>query len=339
MLDEDLLLKNYDYKLDESLIAKYPVLPKEEARLLVYYRKTDELKHLKFKDLNQILPQCSIVFNDSKVIKARIYGHKISGAKVELFFHKALNNFEFIVQLRARVKKDDVLLFAEGLKARVIELLPDGLRKVEFFKEKKLEHKELLEFLEKNGHIPLPPYIKRADEKADEKEYQSIFAKNLGSVAAPTASLHFSKELLKELEKKHKLYYLSLHIGAGTFKNVECENINEHKMHAESFFIDENLEKSLLSEEKILAVGTTVARTVENFYRTKETTGLCSLFLHPKNPPKRVDYLLTNFHLPKSSLIMLVSAFIGRKKTLELYELAMKERYRFYSYGDAMLIL
>ena len=339
MSDEDIYLKNYDYKLDENLIAKYPSIPKEEGRLLVYERSKDKISHLKFKDLCEILPPCVLVFNDSKVIKARIFGKKESGAKCELFFHRAENDFEFIVQIKARVKKEDILFFNEGVRVRVLELFEDGLRKVEFFKKERLNHKDILAFLEKNGHMPLPPYIKREDEKEDLFLYQSIFAKNLGSVAAPTASLHFSKEMMKELEKKHKIYYLSLHIGAGTFKNVECEKILEHKMHEEAFFIDEKLEKILLSKEKILAIGTTSARTIENFIRTKQREGLCSLFLHPKNPPKRVDYLLTNFHLPKSSLIMLVSAFIGRKKTLELYDLAIKQGYKFYSYGDAMLIL
>lgn len=339
MNDEDLLLKSYDYKFDSNLIAKYPVSPKEDAKLLLYEREKNKISHLKFKDLYEILPHCCIVFNDSKVIKARIFGKKQSGAKVELLFHKALSEYEFLVQIRAKVKKDDILNFCDDLKVRILELFDDGTRKIEFLKDKKLNHKEVLEFLENHGHVPLPPYIKREDEKEDATHYQTVFAKNLGSVAAPTASLHFSKDMLKKLEKKHKLYYLSLHIGAGTFKNVECENILEHKMHQEFFFIDKNLQKILLSDEKILAVGTTVARTIENFVRTKEEKGLCSLFLHPKNPPKRVDYLLTNFHLPKSSLIMLVSSFIGRKKTIELYEIAMKEEYRFYSYGDAMLIL
>ena len=190
--------------------------------------------------------------------------------------------------------------------------------------------------MEKIGHVPLPPYIKRDDEKIDEREYQSVFAKKEGAVAAPTASLHFTEELLKKIEKKA---YLTLHVGAGTFKPVEVEDIRKHKMHSEFFEIPKKTAEILDSNEEIVAVGTTVTRTVEYYARTKKLVGECDLFLNPLNPPIRVNRLLTNFHLPKSTLIMLVASFIGREKTLNLYKEAIKSNYRFYSYGDAMLII
>lgn len=340
MKAEDLLLKNYDYDLPKELIAYEPSKDKEEARLLVYDRTKESIIHSSFKHLDELLPPCAIVFNDTKVIKARLFGTKKSGAKIELFFHEAVNEFECKVQIKGRVKIGDELFFEKGLSAKVQVLFDDGLRLVCFFQDKKLvPYEALLEIFENIGHIPLPPYIKRAANLQDSKDYQSVFAKNLGAIAAPTASLHFSKASLEKLALKHKIYYLSLHVGAGTFKSVECENILDHSMHAESFVLDESLARLLQSKEKILGVGTTTTRCIENFVRFGKLQGKCELFLHPQNKPLRQDYLLTNFHLPKSTLIMLVASFIGRKKTLELYEEAIKHKYRFYSYGDAMLIL
>jgi S-adenosylmethionine:tRNA ribosyltransferase-isomerase len=182
----------------------------------------------------------------------------------------------------------------------------------------------------------LPPYIKRSDEAIDEVEYQSVFAKKEGAVAAPTASLHFTKELLDKISKKA---FLTLHVGAGTFKPVEVEDIREHVMHSEYFEIPPSTAKILDSDEEIVAVGTTAARTIEYYAREKRLKGECDLFLNPLNPPIRVNHLITNFHLPKSTLIMLVASFIGREKTLEIYKEAIKREYRFYSYGDAMLII
>jgi len=193
--------------------------------------------------------------------------------------------------------------------------------------------------LEKIGHVPLPPYIQREDNKKDETDYQTLFAKNAGAVAAPTASLHFTPELFKKLEERHKTHKITLHVGAGTFKPVEAEHILDHPMHSEYFDISKESAKVLESDKKILAIGTTVTRTVEYFNRTKKRDGECDLFLNPNNKPQRVNYLLTNFHLPKSTLIMLVSAFINREKTLKLYHEAIKKEYRFFSYGDAMLII
>ncbi|ECL3485103.1 tRNA preQ1(34) S-adenosylmethionine ribosyltransferase-isomerase QueA [Campylobacter coli] len=340
---KDLLLSSYDYTLPNELIATYPVHPKEDAKLLVFERKNNQISHTTFKNLQDFLPDCALFFNDTKVIKARIYGNKSSGGKIELFLHQPCLDSQdslFLAQIKGRVKKDEILSFEQNLKAKVIELLDDGLRKVQFFQnDEVLNTFKLYELLDTIGHIPLPPYIKRSDEKSDLEDYQSIFAKNLGAVAAPTASLHFSENMLENLKKRHEIYHLTLHVGAGTFKSVECENLENHKMHSEFFDIPKKACEAIDSQKKILGVGTTVTRTIEYYARTKQNQGFCDLFLHPHNPPLRQDYLLTNFHLPKSTLIMLVSAFIGRQNCLKLYDIAIKEKYRFYSYGDAMLIL
>lgn len=339
MLDEDLLLSNYHYTLPKKCIATHPIYPKESAKLLVYDKNKKCITHSNFGALNEFLPECAIVFNDTKVIKARVYGHKENGAQCELFFHKVLSEDEFVVQIKGRVRVGDTISFAEGVKAQILALNDDGTRKVCFFTQKRLNADGVFALLDKIGHIPLPPYIKRTDTKDDHTDYQSIFAKNEGAIAAPTASLHFSHTMLQNLAKKHKIYTLTLHIGAGTFKSVECENINEHRMHKEWYSINDDLARLIASKRAILGVGTTVTRCIEYVARTGILQGECDLFLHPQNKPLRQDYLLTNFHLPKSTLIMLVASFIGRKTTLELYNEAIKNGYRFYSYGDAMLII
>ncbi|EOH7147544.1 tRNA preQ1(34) S-adenosylmethionine ribosyltransferase-isomerase QueA [Campylobacter coli] len=340
---KDLLLSSYDYTLPNELISTYPMHPKEDAKLLVFERKNNQISHTTFKNLQDFLPDCTLFFNDTKVIKARIYGNKSSGGKIELFLHQPCLDSQdslFLAQIKGRIKKDEILSFEQNLKAQVVELLDDGLRKVQFFQNNEvLNTFKLYELLDTIGHVPLPPYIKRSDEKSDLEDYQSIFAKNLGAVAAPTASLHFSENMLENLKKRHEIYHLTLHVGAGTFKSVECENLENHKMHSEFFDIPKKACEVIDSQKKILGIGTTVTRTIEYYTRTKQSQGFCDLFLHPHNPPLRQDYLLTNFHLPKSTLIMLVSAFIGRQNCLKLYDIAIKEKYRFYSYGDAMLIL
>jgi S-adenosylmethionine:tRNA ribosyltransferase-isomerase len=336
MTDLDLLVESYDYSLPKELIATYPVTPRDSAKLLVYDRKTDKITHTIFKNILDFTKKSHFIFNDTKVLKARIFGKKKSGGKIELLLNRPFED-NFLVYIRGKVKVGYELFFDEGLVAKVEALNEDGSRIVSFYQnEKKLDFLSLVEILNKIGHIPLPPYINREDEKLDEEEYQTRFAKNYGAVAAPTASLHFTDELLSKIENKH---FLTLHVGAGTFKPVEVDNILDHPMHSEFFEIPKETAEVLDSDTKIVAVGTTSTRTIEYYARTKKLFGECDLFLHPKNPPIRVNTLLTNFHLPKSTLIMLVSAFIGRKKALELYEIAIKERYRFYSYGDAMLIV
>jgi len=334
--NKDILVKSYDYQLPEELIAKYPAIPRDSAKLLIYDRKKDKIIHTVFSEILDFIGDKYFIFNNTKVIKARIFGKKESGGKVELLLNRPFNN-DYLVYIKGKVKKGTKLFFDKNLEAKVIELLNDGSRIVEFkLNDKKLEFLELVKILEEIGHIPLPPYIKRSDEKLDENEYQTVFAKKEGAVAAPTASLHFTDELLNNIKNKT---YLTLHVGAGTFKPVDVEDIRKHKMHSEFFEIPDKTAEILDSNKEIIAVGTTVTRTVEYYARTKKLTGECDLFLNPLNTPIRVNHLLTNFHLPKSTLIMLVASFIGRNKTLELYKEAIDKNYRFYSYGDAMLII
>jgi len=338
----DLLTKNYDYELPEQLIAKTPVYPKDHAKLLVYDRATNTISHAIFKDILSYLPkECDVMLNDTKVIKARIFGKKISGGKVELLFNKPLNANTYLVLIRGKVTLGTKLFFDNNLVATVTKLNEnDGSREVTFEQNsKELRFEELVVVLDKIGHIPLPPYMQREDNKDDESDYQTLFAKNAGAVAAPTASLHFTKELFEDLQNRHSIHKITLHVGAGTFKPVEVDEILNHPMHSEYFNIPESSANILDSKKNILAIGTTVTRTIEYYHRTKIVNGECDLFLNPQNKPQRVTHLLTNFHLPKSTLIMLVSAFIGREKTLELYEEAVTKGYKFFSYGDAMLIL
>ena len=281
-----------------------------------------------------------IFFNDTKVIKARIFGHKKTGGKIELLFNKPLPQNKYLVYMRGKVLVGNIITFENDLKVEVITLQEDGSRIVKFFKEdKELDFLSLVDILNEIGHLPLPPYLKRDDEKSDDINYQTLFAKNYGAVAAPTASLHFTTQLLDELKSKYNTNYLTLHVGAGTFKPVESEDILDHPMHSEYYEIPKSSVETLNSDKKILAVGTTVTRTIEFYNDTKKVDGEANLFLNPLNCPKRVDYLLTNFHLPKSTLIMLVASFIGLEETMSLYEEAIKEKYRFFSYGDGMLIV
>ncbi|MDR0579821.1 MAG: tRNA preQ1(34) S-adenosylmethionine ribosyltransferase-isomerase QueA [Campylobacteraceae bacterium] len=335
------LLSSYDYHLPKSLIASYPIKPKEEARLLVYKRDNKSVIHAKFGELFEFLPKnLSVLLNDTKVIKARIFGFKQSGGSVELLFNSIIKECDFKVHIKGRVKVGSKLVFDDGLSAVVLSLNDDGTRVVNFFKDEKLLHADkLFEILDKIGHVPLPPYIKREDTKEDEEDYQTLFAKNEGAVAAPTASLHFSDESFLKLKNNFETEFITLHVGAGTFKGVESEKIDKHMMHSEYFIIPSKAEKIIQSSKQILSVGTTVARSVEYFARTKKREGECDIFLNPLNPPIRVGHLLTNFHLPKSTLIMLVASFIGVEETLRIYKEAVDMKYRFFSYGDAMLIL
>lgn len=342
MQDKALLTSSYDFHLSDELIATHPASPRDHAKLLVYDRRSDTITHTHFYDLEKFIPQnCALIFNDTKVIKARLYGHKQSGGKIELLINRALNATDVHVYIRGRVKIDQEIFFDEDLKAVVKELKDDGTRIVNFFlKEEPIRFEELLPILDKIGHIPLPPYIQREDNEEDATEYQSVFAKSEGAVAAPTASLHFTPEQHARVCQNYKHAYVTLHVGSGTFKPVEADVITDHPMHSEFYEISKEAQKILDSDQKILSIGTTSTRTIEFYARHKaQTSGEANLFLHPNNKPLRVDHILTNFHLPKSTLIMLVASFIGLEKTLALYEEAIKNKYRFYSYGDAMLIL
>lgn len=332
-------LDSYDYELPSSLIASSPANPKESANLLVYQRSNNKITHTKFGNLMEFLPDCDIIFNDTKVIKARIYGKKSSGGAVELLLNQPLGQGKFSTLIKGRVKAGTILEFDNGLSCEVIELL-DEYRIVKFYQNNKLVDTTCLyQILNTIGHVPLPPYIKREDQKSDEIWYQSIFAKNDGAVAAPTASLHFSPQIIQNLKSKHNISYITLHVGAGTFKGVEVSDIREHKMHSEIYTISDEAINTINSNKPILGVGTTVTRCIEYFYRTGVKDGLCDLFLHPANPPQRQNYLLTNFHLPKSTLIMLVASFVGLDNIKEIYKQAIEKNYKFYSYGDAMLVI
>ena len=341
MSSKDLLTASYDYNLPKELIATSPARPADSAKLLVYNRADKSVTHTTFANILEYIPaNCCIFLNDTKVIKARIYGKKSSGGKVELLVIKPLPENRYIAMVKGRVKIGTTIEFEQNLRATIEGLNEDGSRVVKFYqKDLELNFEQLVEVLEQIGHIPLPPYMNREDCKQDELDYQTLFAKEDGSVAAPTASLHFTPELLEKLYNKFDVHTLTLHVGAGTFKPVDAKNIQEHPMHSEYYNIPKNAQSVIDSDKKILAVGTTVTRTIEFYARTKKPSGECDLFLHPHNKPLRVDYLLTNFHLPKSTLIMLVSAFLGRDETLKLYNEAIEKEYRFYSYGDAMLII
>ena len=337
----ELLTQSYDFSLPDELIAKYPAQPRDSAKLLVYNRKNNNITHTVFSQIISFIPKdTALIFNNTKVIKARLYGQKKSGGKVELLINRALDAYTIHVYIKGRVKEQTILQFTQGLKAQVVRLCEDGSREVTFYlHDKALRFEELLPIIDSIGHIPLPPYLQREDEIADQTEYQSVFAKKEGAIAAPTASLHFTPELYEKITKSFLTAELTLHVGSGTFKPVEEEIITNHPMHSEYYEIPQEVQTLLDSDKPLLAVGTTSTRTIEYYARTKQTCGEANLFLHPQNPPIRVNHLLTNFHLPKSTLIMLVASFVGLDTTLQLYHEAIKHRYRFYSYGDAMLII
>ena len=332
-------LSSYDYELPSHLIATMPAKPKESANLLIYDRSNSKITHTKFGNLMEFLPPCDIIFNDTKVIKARIYGKKSSGGAVELLLNQPLGDGKFSTLIKGRIKVGAILEFDNGLSCKICDILNE-YRVVKFYKDNKLlDTPNLYRILDQIGHIPLPPYIKRDDEKSDEIWYQSVFAKNSGAVAAPTASLHFSHDMMENLKSKHNISYITLHVGAGTFKSVESSDIREHKIHSEIYSMSDQAIQAINSNRAILGVGTAVTRCVEYFYKNGVKKGLCDLFLHPANPPKRQNYLLTNFHLPKSTLIMLVASFVGLDNVKEIYKQAIEKEYKFYSYGDAMLVI
>jgi len=338
---DPLLTDSYDYHLPEGLIATHPIHPRDHARLLVYNRADRSIIHTRFDRLEEFLPQeCGIIFNDTKVIKARLYGHKSSGGAIELLINRPLDAYTINVYIKGRVKEDTILQFESALTARVISLSDDGSREVNFYLDDVLiRFEELLPILDAIGHIPLPPYLGREDDSEDEREYQSVFAAHEGAVAAPTASLHFSDELFDLLCARHPHAFVTLHVGSGTFKPVEASVITDHPMHSEFFDIQEEAHTLIKSSLPLLCIGTTSTRTVEYHIRSDEKSGEANLFLHPHNTPLRVNHLLTNFHLPKSTLLMLVASFVGVEETHRIYQEAIDEKYRFFSYGDAMLIL
>ncbi len=342
---KDLLLSNYDFNLPNELIADRPVPDRHSSRLMVYNQSTGVVIHTTFSEINKYLPENSaLVFNQSKVFPCRLRGNKTSGGEAEVFILSLLHQnhlYPAMIKASGKRKLGDEFHFGE-LSAVVESVQGDGTFLVRFNKSSD----ELLDILETIGKIPIPPYIRGGEsDELDKQTYQTVFASGVGSVAAPTAGLHFSETLLNSLKKNHELAFVTLHVGAGTFAPVKAENLLEHKMHEEFYSITpENLKIIQNNRHNLVAVGTTTLRTLESSWDGEKVSANAdlqgtSIFLHPGKEVHSIRALVTNFHLPKSSLLMLVSALIGREKALELYETAIKEKYRFFSYGDGMLIL
>lgn len=335
----------YDYFLPEELIAQSPLKDRSSSKLLILDKKTGKIKDEIFKNIvNYLHEGDTLVLNDTKVMPARLIGLKEkTGAVVELLLLKDLGNntWEVLSRPQKRLHVNDIISFAEGkLKAKVIEKLNDGITHVEL-----IYNGILYEILDKLGTMPLPPYIH--EKLLDQSRYQTVYAKNVGSAAAPTAGLHFTKELLEEIKrKKVEILYVTLHVGLGTFRPVTEENVLDHEMHSELYMISKEVAEKLNNAKKenrrIIAVGTTSTRTLESnitkYGYFKETTEETKIFIYPGYEFKGIDALITNFHLPKSTLVMLVSALAGRDNILNAYKYAVDNKYRFFSFGDAMFI-
>ncbi|WP_029522968.1 tRNA preQ1(34) S-adenosylmethionine ribosyltransferase-isomerase QueA [Persephonella sp. KM09-Lau-8] len=334
-------LSEFDYHLPEELIAKYPVEPRDSCRLMVLDRRNQKIEHRIFRDIVDYLKEGDLlVLNDTKVIPARLIGRKTTGAKIEVLLLRPYtdNEWEVLIKNIKRLKPGQEVIFGEDFKAVLLEKYQEGKARV------KLIGDNIKELINKYGHIPLPPYIEREDEDRDKEAYQTVFARKEGAVASPTAGLHFTQELLKKLEEKGiKKAFCTLHVGLGTFRPIQTEDITKHKMHEEYYQIpDETLQAIRKTKEKgkkVIAVGTTVVRTLETYAQTGKKEGFSDIFIYPPYQFKMVDALITNFHLPKSTLILLVSAFAGKDFIFKAYNEAIQQKYRFFSYGDAMLIL
>lgn len=337
----------FDFNLPEELIAQTPLLEREASRLMVLHKNTGEVEHKHFTDvLEYIQPGDCLVLNETKVMPARLFGEKEdTGAQIEVLLlqQEEQDVWETLVKPAKRVKEGTTILFGDGrLKAECVGTSDQGGRKLKFTYEG-----IFYEILDQLGEMPLPPYIK---EKLDDRDrYQTVFAKEVGSAAAPTAGLHFTNEILQKLQDKGvQLAFITLHVGLGTFRPVSVESIEEHDMHAEYYYMSDET-ADLLNETRknggrIITVGTTSTRTVEtiasdNNGKFVASSGWTSIFIFPGYEFKGIDGMITNFHLPKSTLIMLISALAGRENVLAAYNKAVEEKYRFFSFGDAMLII
>ena len=339
-------VSDFNFELPKELIAQHPIEKRDESRLMVLNK--DKIEHRVFKDIIEYLnPGDCLVLNNTKVIPARLYGNKITngenGAAAEVLLLKQLEDdiWEVLVRPGRKLQIGTEIFFKDNLlKGTIIESLEDGKRKIKF------EYKGIFnEILDKIGTMPLPPYIK---EKLKEKDrYQTIYAKYEGSSAAPTAGLHFTKELLEKIENKGvKIANVTLHVGLGTFRPVQVENIEEHHMHTEHFYIKqedaEKINNAKKSSKRIIAVGTTSCRVLESIADSnglvKAQEGDTGIFIYPGYKFKCIDNLITNFHLPESTLVMLVSALAGKENIMKAYKEAIKEKYRFFSFGDSMYI-
>ncbi len=337
-----------NFELPESLIATSPLKERDNSRLMILNRTTHSIDHQRFSDITQTLNANDVlVLNDTKVIKARLFAYRQSGGRVEIFLNQPLQNntWSVLIKPAKRIRIGETLHFDTNNTVTIIEKTP------EYAIASFLIHQPFLDFLDQTGHTPLPPYIqsKLPQEQANQlaSNYQTHYAKVAGAVAAPTAGLHFTPELLRSLEKKGvQIETITLHIGLGTFQPLKTTHFTNVQLHEESFYIEPATAKRLTKAiqnpaQRIIAVGTTSVRTIESAYVNNQMQaghGKTRLFIYPGYPFKGVDALITNFHLPQSSLLLLVSAFAGPSLTTMAYQMAIKERYRFYSFGDAMLI-
>ena len=332
-------LSDFDFDLPNALIAQYPSEKRTDSRLLVVQ---DNFINATFSQLGKFLkPKDLLILNDTKVIPARLFGRKDSGGKVEILVERLINDFEALVMIKAsRAPKIGSYIVLENDKQVKVIDKASGLYKLSFGSN------SILTLLNEIGHVPLPPYIERIDIKEDLVRYQTVYAKNDGAIAAPTAGLHFDEPLLSNLNSYGVDYaFVTLHVGAGTFQPVKVEDIKDHQMHSEYFEIcQETVDKIVTTKAnggRIVAVGTTAVRTLESIALQGELSsakGDTDIFIYPGFEFRLVDAMITNFHLPKSSLLMLVSAFIGIEKMFQVYQYAIEEKYRFFSYGDAMLL-
>jgi S-adenosylmethionine:tRNA ribosyltransferase-isomerase len=353
---QTLNIELFDYNLPEGLIAQYPAEKRDGSRLFVVHRDRDEREHRRFFDILDYIRQGDLlVMNDSRVIHARLIGEKIAtGGKVELFLLRQQGDgavWEVLAKPAKRLHPGDVLRFSEDVTAEVLATMAEGSRLVRFRFEGEFSRR-----LDELGKMPLPPYIKRKAEALDDIRYQTVYARLPGSVAAPTAGLHFTEELLSRMRDLGvETVSLTLHVGLGTFRPVQTARIEDHRMHSESYHISEQAAKTINDAKadgrRVLCVGTTSVRTLESAARRgapdgdvttpviSAGSGDTDIFIYPGYRFRVVDGLLTNFHLPKSTLLMLISAFYDREKVLALYREAVENQYRFFSYGDAMLLL
>lgn len=345
-------IDQFDYRLPKELIAQKPSEKRDVCRLMVLDREKGSVEHKRFYDiLDYLKPTDCLVLNNSKVLPARLFGVKEeTGAGVEFLLIKRLDGdqWETMVKPGKRLKPGDRVEFAPDFKAVIKDYGSDGTRIVEF-----LYNGIFMERLEEIGSMPLPPYIERAAGDEDKEMYQTVYCREDGSVAAPTAGLHFTEELLEKARAKGiKLAYVTLHVGIGTFRPVKCDNVEDHHMHFEEYCIDEYaariINDTILTGGRVVSVGTTSTRTVESAayrdnesgrYLVKPGESSTGIFIYPGYEFKVADALITNFHLPKSTLLMLISALYDREKILDAYNIAVKEGYRFFSYGDSMLII
>lgn len=337
--------EDFNYELPEKLIAQTPIKDRDQSKLLVLDKKTGNIEHRHFNNIIDYLDENDIlVLNDTKVIPARLYGIKEdTNAHIEVLLLKEEDNntWECLTKPAKRIKIGTIISFGNGLlKAECIKIKDEGIR---IFK---LHYNGILyEILDKLGEMPLPPYIH--EKLADKNRYQTVYAKNIGSAAAPTAGLHFTKELLEKIKEKNiTICYVTLHVGLGTFRPVSVEDVTKHKMHSEFYMMSKKtaniLNNAKQMNKRIISVGTTSTRTLETimnkYHEFKECSGWTDIFIYPGYEFKAINGLITNFHLPKSTLLMLVSALAGKENILNAYNEAIKNNYRFFSFGDAMFI-